>query len=236
MKTRLLVFIIIIFLLIDLAILYPTLTGKSVSEIELKEINVTRVIDGDTFEVETGQGIEKIRLRGLNTPERNQRYYEEAKVFLEQFENRTLELEDFGEDKYKRTLGYVYYNGHLINKKILEKGLGNLYYYGEDRHKDEMEKSEEEAREKGVGLWKKSENYGCVEIVDFDYISKGGEEIVLNNKCSKIKATLKDDATHIYNIELDNGIWKKDFNKIWNDNGDSVYLWDESGLLLFYRY
>ena len=240
MKTRLLVFIIVIILLVDLALIYPRLTGKSVSEVQYKYVNVSRVIDGDTLEAETEIGNEKIRLLGLNTPEKKRAYYGEAKSFLQQFENKTLKLEDFGKDKYQRTLGYVYYNNQLINKEILEKGLANLYYYGKDNHYDELKKAEEQARDKGLGIWKKSNNYGCIEIVKLQYQEqercKNQEQLILKNKCSKIQATLKDDATHIYNIELNTGMFEKNFSCIWNDEGDSLYLSDNKGLLVFYRY
>lgn len=240
MKTRLLVFIIVLLLLIDLALIYPRLTGKSVSEVEYRYVNVSRVIDGDTFEAETEDGTEKFRLLGINTPEKNQPFYEEAKQFLKQFENKTLKLEDFGKDKYQRTLGYVYYNNQLINKQILENGLGNLYYYEQDSHYNEMKKAEERARNKELGIWKKSDNFGCIQLIELQYQEqercKNQEQLILKNNCETINAILKDDATHIYNLRLDNGLSTKNFSCIWNDDGDSLYLSDESGLLLFYRY
>jgi len=234
MKSRLLVFIIILFLLIDLAYFYPKLTGKATYERIM--INVTRAIDGDTLETNDF----KVRLLGVNTPEKSQRYYEEAKNYLKELEGKEVELEKHGEDKYGRELGYILSDKILINRKILEKGLGSLYYYEKDAYFSDMKKAEESARKKEKGIWKKSTNYGCVELVDLKYFDEEGaknqEQIILKNNCQKIRAVLKDDATHIYNIDLEKGLFVKNFTKIWNDNGDSIYLSDENGLLLFYRY
>jgi len=234
MKIRLLIFIIILLLLVDLAYFYPKLTGKVIYERVM--VNVTRVIDGDTFEA----GDLKVRLLGINTPEKNYIYYEEAKSFLLEIQGREVELEKHGKDKYDRELGYVFSGDVLINKKILEKGLGSLYYYGKDDYFSDMKKAEEKARKQERGIWKKSDNYGCVELVELKWEEqercKNQEQIVLNNKCNKIKAVLKDDATHIYKIDLEKGIFSKNFSCIWNNDGDSLYLWDEDGLLLFERY
>jgi len=240
MKTRLLVFIIVLILLVDLALIYPKLTGKITQGVEYRYVNVSQVIDGDTFEAKTESGTEKFRLLGINTPEKSQDFYQEAKSFLQQFENKTLKLEDFGKDKYQRTLGYAYYNNQLINKEILENGLANLYYYQRDNHYNELEKAEKRAQSKGLGIWKKSDDYGCIELAKLQYEEqercKNQEQLILKNNCETIKATLKDDATHIYNLELPSGLFVKNFSCIWNNEGDSLYLSDKSGLLLFYRY
>src|SRR3989344_2735987 len=58
------------------------------------EVFIERVIDGDTI-VSNGTSI---RLLGINTPERGEKYYEEAKSFLEaRVLNKTVVLE-FGKD------------------------------------------------------------------------------------------------------------------------------------------
>ena len=51
-----------------------------------------------------------------------------------------------------------------------------------------------------------------------------------------MRVIIKDDATHIYREILPEGKWEKSFDKIWNDAGDTLYIWDEEGLLMFYRY
>src|SRR3989344_3275188 len=232
MKTaRLLIFLAIIILLIDLAYFYPKLTGTGKAVYEIKTANMTRAIDGDTIETDIGT----IRLLGINTPEKKQDYYEDAKEFLKQYEGKEVEIEIHEKDKYNRTLGYVYFNNILLNKEILQEGLANLYVYDKDGYFSELEKSEKEAREQEKGLWKKSENYGCVEIVELKYTEEtrcnNQEKLVLNNKCEKMNVTLKDSANHIYKIGLEKGIFEKNFSCVWNDDGDALLIRDDKGLV-----
>ena len=77
-------------------------------------VYVERIIDGDTIVA----GNQTIRLLGMNTPERGEKYYSEAKEFLEGkiLENKVL-LE-FGKDKtdrYGRTLAYVFFENKNVN-------------------------------------------------------------------------------------------------------------------------
>lgn len=234
---RLLMFLVVLILLIDLAYFYPKLTGKVTKDYERITVNISRVIDGDTFKDNSGQSY---RLLGINTPEKKQAYYNEAKDFLKQYEGKEAEIEIHGEDKYKRILGYVYFNNKLLNKEILEKGLGNLYVYEKDKHFQELLEAEKYAQGRELGIWKKSENYGCLEIVEFNYAEeercKNQEQLILNNKCESLNLTLKDDANHIYKININKGIFVQNFSCVFNDEGDSLFIRDERGVVLYYHY
>jgi len=47
----------------------------------------------------------------------------------------------------------------------------------------------------------------------------------------------KDDATHIYSAMVGaRETFEESFSCIWNDAGDSLYVYAKDGLLLFYRY
>ena len=98
-------------------------------------ILVTRIVDGDTVEISSG---DHIRLLGINTPERGEKYYKEAKEFLESLIlNQSVELE-YGKDKtdlYGRILGYLFLKGKNVNKEIVEEGFANIYFpSGKDKH------------------------------------------------------------------------------------------------------
>jgi len=151
-------------------------------------------------------------------------------------QNKSIQIESYGTDKYGRILAYIFLKNKNINKEILQQGLATLYYYEHDSHYEELEKAEEFARLNQKGLWEKSKNEMCLEIIEFDYISEGGEKLVLKNHCNPMEVIIKDDATHIYRETLPKGIWEKSFNKIWNDAGDTLYVSDEEGLLIFHRY
>jgi len=226
-----LIFILILFS----GIYYYNLTGNVIQD--KQEVNVTRAVDGDTIETDIG----KIRLLGINTPEKNQPYYQEAKDFLKnEIEGKQVQVELQEKDKYSRWLGYVFYNNELINKKLLENGFANLYYYDKDQYYNEMKKAQEDAIRNQAGLWKKSNNSNCIKLVKLYYKDEGDcknqEQIILNNSCNNLSIIIKDDANHIYNENLTNGLFTKNFSCIWNDAGDTIYIRDESGLILSYSY
>lgn len=128
---------------------------------------VERVIDGDTIEIENKTSV---RLLGINTPEKGEKYYEEAKEFLEQrILNQTIKLE-FGEeryDKYDRLLAYIIYNNTNINIEIVEKGYGNFYFYsGTDKYSKSLIDAWEACIANNRNICKKSESKcaNCISI------------------------------------------------------------------------
>ncbi len=87
---------------------------------------VTRVIDGDTFVINSG---ETIRLLCVDTPEKNTEGYEDATLFLEDLilnKEVTLNSSITDKDIYGRLLRYVYINGTFVNKEILQNDYGKL--------------------------------------------------------------------------------------------------------------
>ena len=151
---RFLVFVIIIFLLSLLSVYYPYLTGEAVSgfkNYEREKCFVNRVIDGDTLICDN----ETIRLLGIDTPERGEVYYQEAKDFLKQVENEDVEIlrdwENLG--KYKRKLRYIFYNDRLINIEILEQGLAKAFIIEDLKYKNKILNAEKFAKENCIGLW-----------------------------------------------------------------------------------
>jgi endonuclease YncB( thermonuclease family) len=228
MKTKHLLFV-ILFLTSGIAYYYLTDTSPT-----LETHQITSVIDGDTVELSTGQ---RVRLKGINAPESSMKYYEEAKNFTRVMtENKTVRLEIYGLDKYRRLLAHIFINERNINEQILSEGLATLYYYEPDAHYKELKQAEEFARLNSKGLWKQSPNYYCVRIIEFR--TEEPEIIILRNECNReIEITIKDDANHIYHEILGaNSILKKETSHIWNNDGDTLYIYDSEGLLIFYRY
>lgn len=123
---------------------------------------VTRVIDGDTFEIEGGV---KVRLIGVDTPEMNggkskiECFAQEATNKLkESLEGKkVLLVKDVSEvDKYGRLLRYVYLDNIFINDMLLKDGYGQISTYPPDvKFVDEFTQSQKTAREAKLGLWSK---------------------------------------------------------------------------------
>jgi len=86
---------------------------------------VSRVIDGDTFVTTEG---ERIRLAGINAPERGEAGSAEATAALGEFiAGRLLTLEQTSTDKYGRTVACVYRGSRSVDnymKKYAEAWKG----------------------------------------------------------------------------------------------------------------
>lgn len=133
---------------------------------------VSRVIDGDTIVLEND---ERVRLLGIDAPERGEFYFNEAKEFLEnEILNKSIRLEFVGErqDKYYRTLAYIHFDNENINVKIVENGFANYYFYdGRDKYSNALEKAWEDCLNKNINLCKKSEDI-CASCVGIDISKK----------------------------------------------------------------
>jgi endonuclease YncB( thermonuclease family) len=223
--------LILTILFLSSLIFYYQLTDPTPSLITAQ---VTRIIDGDTLQTQDNQ---TLRLLGINTPESSQPFYQEAKDYLTNLTaNQTIQIESHGTDKYQRTLSYIFYDSSNINAKILSNGLATLYYYDKDPHYKELYEAEKFARNNQLGIWKLSPNSACLEILEFKTTEP--EILTLKNNCEIfLNITYKDDATHIYKTTLQSKqIYTQNFSHIWNDEGDSLYIYDTKGLLIFTRY
>ncbi|MCX6706467.1 MAG: thermonuclease family protein, partial [Candidatus Woesebacteria bacterium] len=87
---------------------------------------VTRVLDGDTIEIETG---EKVRYMGINAPENNERWGMTAKEFNEKMvsgKEVQIELDRLKIDNYGRVLAYVWVDKKMVNEELLKEGLAKV--------------------------------------------------------------------------------------------------------------
>ena len=223
--------IIIAILFITSGIFYYQITEATT---DTQTFQISRIVDGDTVKLTNGA---TLRLLGINTPEKNMPFFQEATDFLTiLIQNKSVQVETHGTDRYGRTLSYIFLNDENVNKQILTQGLATLYYYDKDSHYEELKQAEEFARLNRKALWKKSPDENCIKLIQFK--TDEPEKLVLQNECDKqINITFKDDATHIYKETLEpKSTLTKSFSHIWNTNGDSLYVRDKQGLLIFYRY
>lgn len=94
---------------------------------KLKPNQVAEIIDGDTFRLENG---DIIRLLCVDTPEKGEEGYDEAVSFLGgRLLYEDLVLEGNETDRYGRLLRWVWVNGSLVNKEIVDEGYGELFIY-----------------------------------------------------------------------------------------------------------
>lgn len=105
----------------------------------IKTYEVLRVIDGDTFVVDFDGIEEAVRLIGVDTPEsvhpdssKNTDAGFAASMFTTAMltgRQVGLEFDVQQRDQYGRLLAYVYLDGEMFNKKLLETGYANLATY-----------------------------------------------------------------------------------------------------------
>jgi endonuclease YncB( thermonuclease family) len=129
------------------------------------EGTVTRVSDGDTLILVTGEGTKlKVRLYGIDAPEiRHERvpgqpYGREARDALTELTlDRKVTLEIVDIDTHKRMVGIVRISGVDINREMVRSGLAWAYRrYLSAPYASVYIAAEKEARGRRLGLWKQA--------------------------------------------------------------------------------
>lgn len=147
----------------------PEATRSAVASVEGEQALVTKVIDGDTIEIEGGI---KVRLLGIDTPEtkdprrpvgcfgkeaanETKRLVEGSMVILEKDISET--------DKYRRLLRYVFLpldpqssSGQMlfVNDYLIREGFAKTLTYPPDvKYTEQFLKAQTEAKVNKKGLW-----------------------------------------------------------------------------------
>jgi micrococcal nuclease len=86
--------------------------------------NVFSVLDGDTLEVLHNHHSERIRLSGIDCPEKGQAYGNKAKHAASDLAfGKEVTIQTHGHDKYKRTIGEVILpDGTNVNHTLVKEG------------------------------------------------------------------------------------------------------------------
>jgi len=114
---------------------------------------VIGIVDGDTIEVLHNGRPERVRLVGIDSPERNQAFGSRARQFTgKQVFRQIVTVRSAGSDPYGRTLGEVILpDGRSLNRELVANGLAWHYRrFSADR---DLARLEEEARAARRGLW-----------------------------------------------------------------------------------
>ena len=257
-KSKYLLIIIIIILTI---INYPFLDNAIENFLIEYEFGIVeRVIDGDTIVVEN----ESIRLLGINSPERGEKYYEEAKEYLEFLVlNNTVKLQTEKEDRdrYDRKLRYVVIGLTNINLELVKKGLANLYFpNGKTSSYNEFEEGWKKCIEERINLCEPSKEK-CAICIQLEEFNNKEQEIIFYNRCgfscNLEDWTIKDEGRKKFtfnniNINPKSKLMikvSKDENDkntdeivywirkdyVWTDSGDTLFLRDPEGKLVLWE-
>lgn len=142
----------------------PNSKEEKVNLDDLGTYKVVRVVDGDTFIINYNGKEERVRLIGVDTPEsvhpneeKNTAFGKKVSNFSkEKLTNKEVQIEfDVSQrDKYGRLLCYVYVDGQMYNKLLLEEGLAKVATYPPNiKYVEDFTKIQKEARENKKGMW-----------------------------------------------------------------------------------
>lgn len=133
---------------------YKRYNSLKVESPKSESVMVTNVVDGDTFDTNSG---ERVRMYGINAPEYPEGCLAEnsKKRLGELILNKEIKIINKGKDNFGRSLGIIYLDKLLVNKAMISEGLA--VYEGQtnpdDKEMLEMEKANTEAKEAKRELW-----------------------------------------------------------------------------------
>ncbi|SFE57899.1 thermonuclease family protein [Peptostreptococcus sp. D1] len=181
---------------------------------------VTKVVDGDTINIQVNEKNYKVRMIGVDTPETVhpskpiQFYGREASDYTKKnLTDKTVYLQkDVSDtDKYGRLLRYVWTTPpssdnpseeeiieYMYNANLVKNGYAHAYtYQPNSRYSDLFSKLQSSAREKNIGLWNTDLEK------KFNNSNSGEKNISINSKKSsdatsnKIKGNKKSKIYHL---------------------------------------
>lgn len=142
-----------------LAVTFPSLASSA---------KVTRILDGDTIEVQTlseNMAVTEIpvrvRLNGVDAPEKQQPYGQRSKQFLaDMIGGKQVTMVIDGRDRYNRILGDIFIKqcttkceAVSVNTAMVKAGMAWAYRYHNVAVNPHMAALEATARSEGLGLW-----------------------------------------------------------------------------------
>ncbi|MEC8192240.1 MAG: thermonuclease family protein [Myxococcota bacterium] len=127
---------------------------------------VADVTDGDTIKVETGRGVERVRLIGIDTPEvdhsgpNDECFGEESKAYMTAMldgKRIWLTFDAECEDRFGRTLAYVHRGtdeNPFVQRLMLQGGWAESYAVQPNvSFRETFEADQSQARSRGDGIW-----------------------------------------------------------------------------------
>ena len=140
-------------------------------ENEKMAVTLSKCVDGDTAKFVTSDGeVKTTRFLAIDTPE-SVHPTKEVEAFGKEASDYTCKLltnakkivlefdkNSEKEDKYGRLLAFVYADGKMVQESLIEAGYAKVaYLYADYTYTDNLQKKEQEAKAKKVGIWSSDE-------------------------------------------------------------------------------
>lgn len=171
----------------------PAVKNNSLCEAWQDEAVVSKIVDGDTIDVQISGRTYRVRYIGIDTPEMssNDCYAKEATERNRQLvQGKIVCLEkDISEtDRYGRLLRYVYQGNTFINASLVREGYAQAFTYPPDvAHASDFVALQQQARNERAGLWS-----GC----GVESESKSAAPAVAVCTCNSNQYNCSDFSTH----------------------------------------
>ncbi|HOQ39871.1 MAG TPA: thermonuclease family protein [Fervidobacterium sp.] len=229
----------------------PIQTDSDVIEINqpLEDVDISYVIDGDTFKVVGSD--QSVRIVGIDTPEIHDsskpigEYGEEAKEYFEDFaQEYDVYIKKVGTDTYGRTLAYVFgkvdENEYAFyESSVVKQGLARPLIYDDNADQyltPKIVQSYNKAFEDKVGIFSKWDNAPVLTNAQ-NYKSYLGKIVFLEGKVTSV--TNSNGWYNIYSDWFRINIREEEYQYLFNNynlynlKGKTVRfygeLWDENG-------
>jgi len=119
---------------------------------EFFEGRVVKVLDGDTLEVLVERQPVRVRIHGIDTPERGQPWADNARQALaRRVFGKSVRVNDVDRDRYGRVVGEVYADDVCVGCELLREG--NAWVYRRYTDDPVLYELEAQARAARRGLW-----------------------------------------------------------------------------------
>lgn len=115
---------------------------------------VIGIVDGDTYDIlVTGNKTIRIRMEGIDAPEKGMPFYRVAKNYLAHLcFGKTVRLEIHKTDSNGRLIAFTYLDdGRELSHEMIKAGLA--WHFKKYNHDADLEKLELAARKSKTGLW-----------------------------------------------------------------------------------
>lgn len=116
------------------------------------EVAVLEILDGDSLRVQTTAGEQEVRLLGINAPERDECYADQARSLLGGAAGTAVTLVGGTTDQFGRRLAHVYAGSTDLGGWMIAQGAAIAMSEDHDLLPDYLA-AEQEAVLRGVGLW-----------------------------------------------------------------------------------
>jgi micrococcal nuclease len=137
-------------LLIPILLIFLILSGEVSADINGKVVSVA---DGDTITVLQGKKQYRIRLYGIDCPEKRQAFGNKARKYTSDVVfGKSVSVVEKDKDRYGRTVGIVYQGSECLNESLIRTGYAWVYQQY-CKKCDAWNRLERSARKSRVGLW-----------------------------------------------------------------------------------